>query len=239
MTSISKIALACAALVAASSAFAQKAGDNIGSLGLAFVNTRADVGTLTNTGPLSSVLNPYLVGSSATIGRESTLAFSWLHMYTDNIGGEVTIGIPPRVRQDLTVPLLPNGFGGPNHPAAANIDVLTPSVVAKYFFGTAQDKWRPYMGLGVSRVSFNDIAVSKSDPTVKALGGTSTSFSSSLAPVYNAGMIYNLDEAWNISGSVSYIPIKTDVTFVGTDGTTTGQVKLKVTDYLVRLGYRF
>ena len=36
MTSISKIALACAALVAASGAFAQKAGDNIVGVGLAY-----------------------------------------------------------------------------------------------------------------------------------------------------------------------------------------------------------
>lgn len=72
MTSISKIALACAALVAASGAFAQKAGDNIVSVGLASINTDASVGTLKNP---NSTINGALVGTSATVSSETTVTF--------------------------------------------------------------------------------------------------------------------------------------------------------------------
>jgi outer membrane protein len=240
MTSISKIALACAALVAASGAFAQKAGDNIVSIGLASINPDVSLGTLNNSTSSAALGHPgttvggLLAGTTAKVSNETTISLGLLHMYTDNVGAEFTIGIPPTVTQDLNTPVLSS-----THPAAAKIDVWTPTVVAKYFFGTSQDSWRPYVGLGVSRVSFHNIVMS-SDSTVQALAGTSASLSSSWTRVYNAGVIYNIDEKWSISGSVSYLPIKTNATFVGANaGSTTGEVKLNTTDYVVKMGYRF
>ena len=234
MTSISKIALACAALVVASGAFAQKAGDNIVSIGLASINPDTSVGPLTNTGIAQSAVN----GATAKVSSETTVSFGLLHMFSDNIGAEFTLGVPPTMTQDLTTP----ATGA--HPGAAKIDLWTPTVVAKYFFGTNQDKWRPYLGLGVSRVSFHNIKV-VGDTTVQHLGGGGASFTSSWAPVYNAGVAYNIDEKWSIIGSVAYIPVSTTATFVGNPsstsayGTTTGDVKLNTTDYVIRLGYRF
>lgn len=231
MISISKITLACAALMAASGVFAQKAGDNIGSVGLVYINPHAEVGTLSNTAGYTS----FLANTTANVSKEVTVSASWLHMYTDNIGAEFTFGIPPQVTQDLTV-------HGATHLGAAKIKVWTPAAVTKYFFYTPKDKVRPYLGLGISRVSFHDVST-HDDGTglVTTLAGTSASFSSSWAPVYNVGMVYNIDEKWSINGSVSYLPIKTTATFVGsnTANVTTGDVKLNTTDYVVRLGYRF
>lgn len=237
MTSISKIALACAALVAASGAFAQKAGDNIVSVGLASINTDASVGTLKNP---NSTINGALVGTSATVSSETTVTFGWLHMYTDNIGAEATLGIPPTVTQDLKTPNGALAGLAVNHPGAAKIDLWTPTVIAKYFFGTSKDQWRPYVGLGASHVSFHSI---KTSADVAGLAGKSAALSSSWAPVYNAGLIYNIDDKWSVSGSVSYIPVTTSATFVGDAAhgstTTTGDIKLKTTDYVVKMGYRF
>jgi outer membrane protein len=236
MISISKIALACAALVAASGAFAQKAGDDIFSVGIASINTNTDVGPLTNSGAFT----PLLTGSTASISSESTVTFGWLRMYTDNIGAEFTLGLPPTVTQDL---MTPNGGAlGTSHPGAAKIDLWTPTVIAKYFFGTSKDQWRPYVGLGASHVSFHSINI-KQTADVQALAGKSATLSSTWAPVYNAGLIYNIDDKWSISGSVSYIPVTTSATFVGDalhgSTTTTGDIKLKTTDYVVKMGYRF
>lgn len=229
--------IACAAIVAASSAFAQKAGDNIVSMGIASINTNTDVGPLTNT---NNVYTGLLAGSTANISSETTVSFGWLHMYTDNIGAEFTLGLPPTVTQDL---MTPNGGPlGTSHPAAAKIDLWTPTAVAKYFFGTSKDQWRPYVGLGASHVSFHNINT-KQTADVQALAGTSATLSSTWAPVYNAGLIYNIDDKWSINGSVSYIPLTTKATFVGDAAhgttTTTGDIKLNTTDYVIRLGYRF
>ena len=179
MTSISKIALACAALVAASGAFAQKAGDNIVSIGLASINPDTNVGPLVSTGAagtpnaVAGAFNASNAGLRGSIGSQTTVSFGWLHMYSDNIGAEVTIGIPPKFTQDLNTP---NGLAK-THPAAAKMKILTPAVVAKYFFGTSQDQWRPYVGLGVTNVSFKNVTTNAGDPTVQALAGTSASFS--------------------------------------------------------------
>ena len=232
MTSISKIALACAALVAASGAFAQKAGDDIISAGIASINPNASLGTMTSQ---YSVFTGSLVGASANIASTTTVSMGWLHMYTDNIGAEFTIGVPPKLTVDMTSP---HGQVV-SHPGASTAKALTPTAVAKYFFNTSTDKVRPYLGLGVTHVSFQSITTNSSDATIQALAGTSASLSSSWAPVYNAGVIYNIDEKWSINGSVSYMPIKTTATFVGSGFTTSGELKINPTDYVIRLGYKF
>jgi outer membrane protein len=156
-------------------------------------------------------------------------------MYTDNLGVEATIGIPPKHTLDLQTP---KGQVA-SHPAAATVKTWTPAVVGKYFFGNAGEVWRPYLGLGTSNVSFHGPAANPSDATVQAMAGTSVKMSSSWAPVYNAGMIYNIDNRWSVNASVSYLPIKTHVTFVGSAQTTQGDVKINTTDYVIRVGYKF
>lgn len=237
-----KITIACAVLAAASGAFAQKAGDNIVSIGLASINPDAQLGTVTSTSssaPSAAAFTSQLRAASANVGSETTVSLGLLHMFTDNIGAEFTIGIPAEFTQDLNTP---NG-SSPTHPAAAKMKIWTPTAVAKYFFGSSNDQWRPYVGLGVSHVSFHNVTINSADSTVVALASTSTGFSSSWAPVYNAGLIYNIDDKWSINGSASYIPIKTTATFVGpglgVPVTSSGDVKLNTMDYVIRLGYRF
>ena len=244
MKKLTRIVLSMAAVTLACSAFAQKQGDNIFSLGVAYMSPDTTLGTLSNPNSaaalgLPGTIGNYLAGATAKVGAKSTLTLGWLHMYTDNWGAEMTLGIPPRVSQDLSAPLL-----GAPHPGAAKIDVWTPAIVGKYFFGQSQDVWRPYLGLGASYVSFHNISLS-SDTTVQLLGGNGAKLSSSWTPVYNLGLVYNIDQKWSINGSVSYLPVRTNATFFGTStlggpiGTTTGEVKLNTTDYVIRVGYKF
>ena len=223
-----------------SGAFAQKAGDNIVSVGLASVNPDVGVGKLSSSGTVAApVLQAKLVDASATADGVITLSASWLHMYLDNFGVEGTLGIPPKITLDIATP---NGTLK-IHPGGATAKSLTPAAVAKYFFNTPKDQVRPYLGLGVSYVSFRSVEANLADAEVKAFAGSGASMSSTWSPVYNAGVIYNIDEKWSINGSISYIPIKTTVTFAGSGAgagvTTTGDLKLNTTDYVVRLGYRF
>lgn len=242
MKTISKVSLACVLLAAASGAFAQKAGDNIVSLGLASINPDAKLGTVTSTSTSAASAAAFtasLKDATAHVGSQTTVSFSWLHMYSDNIGAELGLGIPAEFTQDLNTP---NGTVK-THPGAAKLKILTPAVLAKYFFGTSNDQWRPYLGLGLTHVTFNDVKTNAADATVQALAATSASFKSAWAPVYSAGVVYNIDDKWSVVGSVAYLPIKTTATFVGpglgVPVTSTGDVKLNTTDYVVRVGYRF
>jgi outer membrane protein len=227
MNKFNKSCVALAALTLACGAWAQKAGDNIWGLGIAYVSPDTSVGTITSTYP---AFTGALAGATGSISKETTLSFGLLHMYTDNLGVEATIGIPPKHKISLTA-------GGTAHNDAASVKTWTPTVVGKYFFSTPADQVRPYLGLGVSNVSFHGATLN--DASLAAIAGTSISMSSSWAPVYNAGLIYNIDKNWSVNGSISYLPITTKATFVGSGQTTSGDIKINTTDFVVRIGYKF
>ena len=232
MNRFTRTAIACALLGACTGAFAQRAGDTIFSAGVAGIIPHASLGPQTSVGPAAPAFNAATAGATADIDSVYTLAVSALHMFTDHFAAELTLGVPPKLTLDVQ---LQSGA----HPGAATARELTPALLGKYLFMNPGDRWRPYVGLGITRAMFRSIGINRSDPTIVALAGTSASLSSSWAPVYNAGVIYNIDERWSVSGSVSYIPLKTDAVFVGSGTTTTGTLKLNPVDVVVRLGYRW
>jgi len=219
-------------LAAASGAQAQSAGDWILNVGIASINPSASISPMTSVGPASPVFTPALNGAKASIAKTTTQTLGILHMFTDNLGLEATIGIPPKMTVDVQ---LTSGA----HPGATSAKALYPSFVGKYFFQTPQDNLRPYVGLGFTTASFTSVGVNTSDPLVNGLGGTSSSLSSSVAPLYTVGGIYRLDEKWSINGSVSYVPLKSNASFVGTGTTTTGTLTINPTEYVLRVGYKF
>jgi len=234
MKSIVKFAVASLILGLSSSAFAQKAGDFIAGIGGALIVPNASISNISSTSP---TYNALLKDASASIGSSSTVVFSGLYMWTDNIATELTVGIPPTMTIDLTTP---NG-SSLNHNGAATAKALTPSLVAKYLFNSPGETWRPYLGLGVTYATFQNVSINSSDALVNALAGTSASLSSSWAPVFNAGTIYNIDDKWSINASISYVPLKSDATFVNAAGTqtTTGTLTINPIEYVIRLGYKF
>ena len=245
MRTFTKSALFSAALLAlAGTAQAQKAGDTILGVGIAQIVPSVALGTLTTTGPSApqnAAFNAATAGASSSIDSTTTLTVSLLRMFTDNIGAELTLGVPPKLTMNLNAP---NGGGASNsHPGAATATYLAPAVVAKYLFNKPGEQWRPYVGLGATYVSFADVKANTSDALVNNLAGGSAALSSAWAPVYNLGVIYNIDARWSINASVSYIPLKTTATFTGASGgtgtTTSGSVDLNTTDYVIRVGYKF
>ena len=234
MKSIVKFAFASLIVGLSSSASAQKAGDFIAGIGGALIVPNASISNISSTSP---TYNGLLKDASASIGSSSTVVFSGLYMWTDNIATELTVGIPPTMTIDLTTP-----YGSSlNHNGAATAKALTPSLVAKYLFNSPGETWRPYLGLGVTYATFQNVSINSSDALVNALAGTSASLSSSWAPVFNAGTIYNIDDKWSINASISYVPLKSDATFVNAAGTqtTTGTLTINPIEYVIRLGYKF
>jgi len=252
MTFFRKSAIAAIALTTlgvSSQAFAQKAGDIVGYVGGALITPNASLSPLTTTSASAGVtaaVTSQLNGATASIDSSTTVTLGALYMWTDNIATELTLGVPPKMTVDVGTPS-PTA-SAPNHPAAATTKVLNPSLVAKYLFNAPNDTIRPYVGLGLTYTSFSDVTPNLSDATVKTLAGTSASLSSAWAPIFNVGAIYNIDEKWSINGSFSYVPLKTDVTFVGSVPvapgvavpiTTTGTLTLNPWDFVIRVGYKF
>lgn len=243
MRSIKKSVLVSAVLLAiAGGVHAQKAGDYIFSAGIVNVNPNPSVSTPNTTGPdptTAATFNATTNGTSASAASVNTLTLGLLYMVTDNLAAEVNLGIPPKVTLDLNTP---NG-GSKSHPGAATANYLAPVLMAKYLFNKPGAQWRPYVGLGVSYVMFDDVKANTSDAFVNLLAGASASLSSSWAPVYNLGTIYNINERWSINASVSYIPVTTTATFASAAPvpgyTTTSTLKFDTVDYVLRVGYKF
>ena len=233
MSSRTRLFLGIAALFAlGSNVQAQQAGDNIIGIGVARVAPSISLGSLNSVGPAATPFNAQTADATASAGNVNTLSLSYLHMFTDNVGVDLVAGVPPKLTLDVHLKTS-------DHPAAATADALTPAVVVKYLFNAAADKARPYVGLGVTYATFSGVTANGTDALVNALGGTSASLSSSWAPVYSAGLIYNINERFSVNASISYIPLKTTATFVGSGTTTTGSLELNPTDYIIRLGYKF
>ena len=251
-----KLSLLATALLVATAAHAQKAGDTIVGIGWAFINPNASLGPATATGSSTTIpAGPYagytsaqvftgaLTGATANIDNTNTPSFSVLHMFTNDIGAELSLGVPPKLTINMAAP---HNLAEPVVNSAATAKASTPAIVAKYFFMEPESTFRPYLGLGITRASFSSVTPRTSSATVAELAGISASMSSSWAPIYNAGLIYNINDKWSINGSVSYIPLKSDVVFVGPglgnglgNVTTTTKLTLNPTDYVVRLGYKF
>lgn len=230
-------AFAAAGLWTSLPAQAQQAGDTIFSLGVARLSPDAGLNPVASSSPTFTAA---LSGADAHIGGVTTATFGALHMFTDHLAAELTLGVPPTLDVDLTVP---NGMPPVSHPRAARARAWTPALVGKWLFREPGSQWRPYLGLGVMYARFDNVRINSADPLVATLAGGSADLASSWAPVYNAGIIYNFNDRWSINASVSYIPLKTDVTLGGAGPaagvTTTTRLDINPTDYVVRIGYRF
>ena len=232
---ISAIAVATALL--SQESMALQAGDNVIYVGGAFLFPSSSIGPLNSTGPAGPTFNATTVGTSATVQNASTPIVSAFHMFTDNIAAELTIGVPVKMKINMNVPLAHTSVTD-----AADANASFPSIVVKYVFNTPADAFRPYVGVGVNYTYFDSIAIS-SNALVQRLAGTSQSLSSSVNPVFNVGGIYNLNDRWSLNFGISYVPMATNVTFVGSGlgagTTTTGKLTINPTDVTVKLGYKF
>lgn len=239
MTSTFK-AISCAAALSTLAAFslpaaAQSAGSNLVNLGWFHFAPNDSSDPLQITTPaLGSI-----AGSGATIKDSDTVGLAFTHFFTDNIALTADMGIPPKFKLNGTGTL--SGLG-----ELGTAKQWSPAIVAKYFFGGAESKFRPFIGAGVTYVWYSDVKLGQGLQTQLAGPGGSASadLSSSWAPVANLGASYNFDQNWSVSLSVSYIPLKTDADITGRTalgGTTKAKTTLTIDPLVTFLsvGYRF
>ena len=223
-----KYCLAAAALLAiAGGAHAQKAGDWVVGAGALLYAPQDKTTPLTFISPVVREVP----GSGANVKNATTLATSVHYFVTDNWAVEGVLGVPPRIKLDGAGTLAPLGQLG-------SARLYAPSLLAKYFFGNADDKFRVSVGAGVTYSAFRSIRLSQG--LQNTLGGalklppgassTSASIDSKWAPVFNVGANYAIDKNWGVTFSVSYIPMKTNATLTTqAGGKTVAMSKTRVT----------
>ncbi len=246
---------AVAMLTASGAAFAQQAGDNVVNLGWFHLAPQVSSDPLSVTGSnvpgLQQLANSHLGGTGAQVDNADTVGITFAHFFTDNIAVEAVFGVPPKFR------LYGQGaIALPGNGALASVKQWSPALLLKYYFGQANDKWRPFVGIGASYFWYSNIeltpgfqAMAGHALTLNGTGTTTAQLTNSWAPVFNAGINYNMDKHWTLAFSVSYIPVSTTakLTTTGTNGltgqpiTTTSEAKVKLNPWVtfLSLGYRF
>lgn len=222
------------ASLTASTVFAQKSGDLLLNIGTSHIAPNANLQSVSSNEPIS---NGALQGASASSSSTSTLSFGASYMLTDNVAAEVALGIPPKIKLDLNVP-------SGNHPNAFNTTIVSPAVLANYYFGSAGDTLRPFVGAGVSYIRFTKNGYNSADPVVSGLASQATSINSTWSPVYKLGASYQINEKWMVNGAALFMPIKVKGSISGPGigagpATTDLSMKLMTNVYMVSMGYIF
>ena len=90
-------------------------------------------------------------GADAETGDATTAILVYERLVNPNLGIELVVGIPPRIKARATGSV---AFLGDDILSAK---VLTPSLLANYHFGAPGDTWRPYVGAGINYTRFESI----------------------------------------------------------------------------------
>ncbi|QCP52872.1 OmpW family protein [Trinickia violacea] len=232
-----------AALLAATSAHAQSAGDVVANVGWFHFAPQVSSQPFTINALGASTTS---AGSGATVDNADTIGITATYFVTDHIAAEAVFGAPPRFTLSGTGTLAALGQMGSAYE-------WSPTVLVKYFFNDAQSRFRPFVGAGGSYVWYSGVKLSTAVSSGAFLysstygtaleGATSAKLSNSFAPVVNAGFTYNFDKHWSAGVSVSYMWLSTKATLttqssVGTV-TSTSKIKLDPIITFASVGYRF
>ncbi|MCG9737359.1 outer membrane protein OmpW [Shewanella insulae] len=158
------------------------------------------------------------------ISSNTQLGLNFGYMLTDNIGIELLAATP--FSHDVSL----DGVG-----KIAETKHLPPTLVAQYYFGSANSKLRPYIGAGVNFTNFFD-----SEFTNDLDGAlTDLSLSNSWGLAAQAGIDYQVNKNWLVNASVWYAKINTDVNFKLAGDAVSIETDIDPWVYMVSVGYTF
>jgi len=183
------LAVAFFAMLAAGGASAQ---DNIIKLGV------SDYTTHSSTNGVSGIGVP--AGADAETGDGTTVILAYERLLTPNIGAELVVGIPPRIKAKATGSV---AFLGDDVLSARN---MSPTFFLNYHFGTPGDTWRPYLGAGINYTKFVGIESSLA---------SDVKMSDSTGWAAQVGIDYSLNKDWSLFGSVAALQVKSKVVASG------------------------
>lgn len=162
-------------------------------------------------------------GADAETGDATTAILVYERLVNPNLGIELVVGIPPRIKARATGSV---AFLGDDILSAK---VLTPSLLANYHFGAPGDTWRPYVGAGINYTRFESI---------RSRLAEHVEMSDSLGWVVQTGVDYALDKHWSLFASVAAIKVKSKLVASGSTVLQT-TINFRPVVYNAGIGYWF
>ncbi len=162
-------------------------------------------------------------GAGVETSDATTAIFVFERTFTPNIGAELVLGVPPRIKAKATgsVAYLGEVLSARN---------VSPTLLVNYYFGDPGDTWRPYLGAGINYTKFTGIRTT--------LPATSVSMSDSWGWALQGGVNYAVSARWGLFASVARLDVKSDVVAVNSTVLTT-TVDFRPVTYAAGVWLRF
>lgn len=135
-------------------------------------------------------------GADVSYSGSMTAIFTYERMFTPNIGLELVIGIPPTTKANAEGSI---AFLGNDIMSAKSV---SPTLLLNYHFGAPEDKWRPYVGVGINYTKFTD---------VKSRLGWNVEMGDNWGWAAQGGIAYAIDKNWGLFASVAYADVKSNI----------------------------
>lgn len=211
-----------AATLISAPVFAHQAGDIIVRAGAVMVAPNESSAVVTTPVAGLENLGEFSVDSNTQLG------LNFGYMLTDNFGIELLAATPFK----HTVSLAGIDIAETKH--------LPPTLVAQYYFGTAESKLRPYVGVGINYTNFFDNEFTQAGKDLP-LDLNNLSVENSWGWAAQVGLDYQIDNNWLVNASVWYADISTDVKFTAAGGALDYAVKTDIDPwvYMISVGYSF
>lgn len=145
-------------------------------------------------------------GADADVGDAATAIFVVERRLGPNLGAELVLGIPPRVKAKATGTV---AFLGDDVLSAKNV---APTLILNYYFGDESSALRPYVGMGINYTRFASVR-SKLAPDVK--------MSDSVGPMAQVGVNYAFSKQMGLFASIARVDVHSDVVAVASTVLTT------------------
>jgi outer membrane protein len=171
---------------------ASQAEDNVVKFGVTQYTTHSKSNGVTGPG--------IPAGADAETGDATTVFFEYERLINPNLGVELALGLPPKIKAKATGTV---AFLGDDILSAKNV---TPTLFVNYHFGAPGDTWRPYVGVGINYTKFVSIK-SRLAPDVQ--------MSDSVGWAAKVGVDYTLSKEWGLFGSVAALQTKSDIVAAG------------------------
>jgi outer membrane protein len=219
---ITHISIAISLIAAASSAWAQKAGELSLDAGITQLSPQV------TSGDLSA---PAFPNTKADVSSTTGLTGSANYMVTDNIAVNLPLGLG--FKSEISGAGRAAGFG-----KLAEVTVLPITLLGQYRFLDPSAAFRPYLGAGLTYAKFYNATGSAALTALTNPGGSPTTLSvgSKIAPTIQIGALFNFSEHWFVNAHYAKTFLKVTTTF------STGQtqdITLNPNAFSLAIGYKF
>lgn len=145
-------------------------------------------------------------GADAEVGNATTLLLTYERAITPNIGVELVLGVPPKIKSKATGSV---AFLGDD---VLSAKIVAPTLLLNYHFGEPGAALRPYVGAGINYTKF----VSR-----KSKLANDVQMSDSTGLTVQAGLDYTLNKDWGLFASIAALKVKSDLVASGANVLTT------------------